>query len=65
MTHNEELTKYKTRFIISSVAFLFCLIWALVGEADIKIVAVTLTFSCFLFNGIKLEQSAISAGGSH
>jgi len=65
MTHNEELTQNKTKFAISGVAFLFCLIWALIGEADIKIVAVSIAFMYFLKYGIEVEMSSIAANGSH
>ncbi len=64
MTHNEETTTIKTKFIIASVALIFCLIWALSGEAGIKIVAVTAAFACFLKYGIDLEMSS-NAGGGH
>jgi hypothetical protein len=63
MTHNEELTGHKTRFIIASVALVFCTVWALVGVADIKIVAVTIAFICFLKSGIEMEVCANEAGG--
>jgi len=65
MTHNQDLSDNITRFVISSVAFAFCLVWALIGEADIKIVAVGVTFMCFLKYGIAVEMSSIEANGSH
>ncbi len=58
MAHNNDLVKNKTHLAISSVALLFCLVWALVGEADIKIVAVAITFIYFLKSGIETEMSA-------
>ena len=65
MTHNEELTTNKTKFAISGVAFVFCLVWALIGESDIKIIAVAIAFMCFLQHGIATEMSAIDSGGTH
>ena len=65
MTHNEDLTNNKIKFTLSTVAFGFCLIWALIGEADIKIIAVSISFMCFLKYGIATEMSAISNDGSH
>ena len=65
MAHNEELVNNKIKFTLSAVAFIFCLIWALIGEADIKIVAVSVSFMCFLKYGIETEMSAISNDGSH
>ncbi len=65
MTHHEELTTNKTKFAISAVALLFCLVWALVGESDLKIIAVTAAFSCFLKHGIETEESARALGGAH
>ena len=63
MTHNDELTGHKTKFVIASVALAFCTVWALVGVADIKIVAVTIAFICFLQSGIALEVSANETDG--
>ena len=63
MTHNDELTGHKTSFIIASVALIFCTVWALVGVADIKIVAVTIAFIFFLKSGIEMEAYANEAGG--
>ena len=58
MAHSNELDTNKTHFAIAAVAFLFCLVWALVGESDIKIVAVGLSFMYFLKSGIETEMSA-------
>jgi hypothetical protein len=63
MTHNDELTGHKIKFAIASVALAFCTVWALVGVADIKIVAVTIAFICFLKSGIEMEVCANEAGG--
>ena len=65
MTRNEELIENKSKWAISAVALLFCLVWALIGEADIKIVAVTLAFIAFLKYGVATEVSSISQDGSH
>ena len=65
MTHTEELTNNKSKFIVSMVALVFCLVWALVGEADIKIIAVTLAFIALLKYGIATEMSYISGDNSH
>jgi len=65
MTHNKELTDNRSKFIVSTVALVFCLVWALVGEADIKIIAVTLAFITFLKYGIATEVSSLSADDSH
>ena len=63
--NENELTINKSKLIISSVALLFCLVWALIGESDIKIVAVAVAFYCFLQAGIETEMSARAAHGSH
>ena len=65
MAHNEALTNNKIKFTLSTVACGFCLVWARIGEADIKIVAVSIAFMCFLRHGIATEMSAISSDGSH
>jgi hypothetical protein len=58
MTHNDNAINTASNFIISAIVFLFCLVWALIGEADIKIVAVTLAFIYFLKAGIDLEMNS-------
>jgi len=58
MTQSNELTENKTHFAIAGVAFLFCLVWAVVGESDMKIVAVSISFMYFLKSGIDMEMSA-------
>ncbi len=60
-----ELTVNKSKLVIASVALLFCLVWALIGESDIKIVAVTIAFYCFLKAGIETEMSARELHGAH
>lgn len=63
MTYNDELAGHKIKFAIASVALVFCTVWALVGVADIKVVAVTIAFICFLKSGIEMEVCANEAGG--
>jgi len=58
MTHNDDAMNSTSNFIISSIVLLFCMVWALIGEADIKIVAVTLAFIYFLKAGIDLEMNS-------
>lgn len=65
MTHTQDYTNNKIKFTISSVALVFCLVWALIGESDIKIVAVSIAFMCFLQHGINMEMSAREMDGSH
>lgn len=65
MTHNEDYTNNKMKFTISSVALAFCLVWALIGESDIKIIAVTIAFMYFLQYGIATEVSARQMDDSH
>ncbi len=60
-----ELTKSKNSLAITSVALLFCLVWALIGESDIKIIAVTIAFTCFLKAGIEVEMNARAGHDSH
>lgn len=60
-----QLIKSKNSLVISSVALLFCLVWALIGESDIKIIAVTVAFVCFLKAGIETEMAARAEHGSH
>ena len=64
MTHN-EVTNNKSKFVVATVALLFCITWALVGEANIKIVAVAIAFICFLKAGIELEMSVREASAGH
>ncbi|PHR58825.1 MAG: hypothetical protein COA44_01370 [Arcobacter sp.] len=65
MTHNDDYINNKVKFTLSSVALAFCLVWALIGESDIKILAVTIAFMCFLQHGIATEMSARQMDDSH
>ena len=58
MTHNNELMKNKTHLAVSGVALMFCLVWALVGESDVKVIAIAISFIYFLKSGIDTEVSA-------
>lgn len=58
MAHKNNVINTTSHFIISAIALLFCLVWALIGEADIKIVAVTLAFIYFLKAGIDFEMNS-------
>ena len=65
MTHHEEYTNNKIKFTIAGVALAFCLVWALIGESNFKIIAVAITFMCFLQHGIAMEMSARQMDDSH
>ena len=65
MSHNEEFTNNKSKLVISTVALLFCLVWVLVGEADIMIVAVSIAFYAFLKYAVATEISYIEGNDSH
>lgn len=60
---NHDSACTKTHLTISSVALIFCLIWVFIGEADIKILAVTVSFIYFLKAGIDTEMCSIAAHG--
>lgn len=64
MSENEQIEN-RSKLVISSVALLFCLVWALIGESDLKIVAVSIAFYCFLKAGIETEMSERASHGSH
>lgn len=64
MTAREHLNN-KAEFVISSVALVFCMVWAMVGESDMKIVAVTISFIFFLKSGIATDMSERELGGHH
>lgn len=60
-----ELSTDNTALALSSVALIFCLIWALVGESDIKIIAVSIAFMYFLKAGIDKEMSSRALHDAH
>ena len=64
MSENELTTEY-TDLTLSSVALIFCLVWALVGESDIKIIAVSIAFMYFLKAGIDMEMSSRALHDAH
>ena len=53
---NHDLVKSKMHLVVSAVALVFCIVWALVGEADIKIVAVAIAFMYFLKSAVQTED---------
>lgn len=65
MTANQDYTNNKIKFTIAGVALVFCLVWALIGESDIKIIAVSIAFMCVLKHGIATEMSAREMDDSH
>ncbi len=65
MTHNEEFTNNQSKFIISAVALVFCIVWAIIGESDFKIIAVTIAFYAFLKYGVATEASYLASHASH
>ncbi len=60
-----ELSTDNTAITLSSVALIFCIIWALVGESDIKIVAVSIAFMYFLKAGIDMEMASRALHDAH
>jgi len=51
----------QTHLVLSSVALIFCLVWAFIGTSDIKIVAVTISFIYFLHAAIATEMASIAS----
>ena len=64
MAHKVDHTD-RNWFIIYSVAFIFGLVWAMVGDSNTKILFVTVTFGLFLYSGIKMELNALKAHKAH
>ena len=50
-------------FVLSSIAFAFSVVWTIVGDSDVKIIAITLTFMMFIMTGVNMEKSAIKHSG--
>ncbi len=48
-------------FVVYSIAFLFGIVWTIIGESDVKLVYITLSFILFLRAGVILEKSSIEA----
>lgn len=48
---------HRTWFVIYSVALIFGIVWAIIGESDMKIAFITLAFALFLRSGVLLEAS--------
>ena len=55
----QEVQTNKNWFIGYGVAFLFGIIWAVVGDSDVKLLYIFIAFVLFLRSGILLEQSMI------
>ena len=62
---NNDLILSKTHLAVSTVALAFCIIWALIGEADIKIIAVTLAFIYFLKSAVVTEDTKRALESHH
>lgn len=59
--HVEDHGNYVTNrswFIAFSVALVFGIVWAMVGESSTKVAFVTAAFILFLRSGVKMEMSA-------
>jgi hypothetical protein len=52
-------------FIGYSVALVFGIIWAILGESDMKLVFITVAFILFLRSGVKTEMSARALNPDH
>lgn len=55
----------KNWFVIYSVMLVFGLVWAMIGDSNMKIVFVTAAFGLFLYSGIKMELNALHAKKAH
>ena len=53
-----DYTNDRSWFIVCVVAFIFGVIWTILGESDLKIIFITAAFTCFLRAGINMEMSA-------
>ena len=56
---NQAVQVNKNWFVGYSIAFLFGIIWAIIGESDVKLIYITVAFIYFLRSGITLEMSSI------
>ncbi len=62
----KELTPHdrdRNWFIIFSVALVFGIVWAIVGENGLKLVYIAIAFGLFLHSGITMELNARHADG--
>ena len=57
MSHAKTDTLLQAKFILSAVALVFAIIWAIIGVSDIKIIASTAAFIFFLKYGIETEMA--------
>ena len=64
---NNNVQVNKNWFTVYGIAFLFGIIWTMIGESDVKLIYITLSFIYFLRAGIILEKSSIEASdhGGH
>ncbi len=58
-----DYTNDRSWFIVYLVAFVFGIIWTILGEDDLKIIFITATFTCFIRAGIQMEMSARALDG--
>lgn len=55
----------KNWFIVASVAFVFGIVWALVGDEPSKLFFAAASFAFFLYTGINMELNALHSHKSH
>ena len=60
----DTVEKSRVLFVLASVGFIFTLIWALIGENNLKMLAVFVGYACFLYRGIDYEMN-IRAQNTH
>ena len=70
MTHQDEITQEdlltaKNWFYGLSFAMVFAIIWAILGENDIKILFIAVTFTLFLRAGIKYDETERALNTHH
>jgi hypothetical protein len=63
MKHHEN--NDKNWFIVASVAFIFGIVWALVGDEASKVFYAAGSFAFFLYTGISMELNAIASHKAH
>jgi len=47
--------KGRVLFVLASVLFVFTLIWSLVGENNLKMLAIFVGFASFIYSGVTYE----------
>ena len=68
MATQEQINKHSTdkmMFVLSSIAFIFGIVWVVLGDSNIKLVYAPLAFAFFLHSMISAEKSGIALGGAH